>query len=246
MSGAAQGAKVVAMFIVVLIYIIIAIHFISEIHYYSCEEKISALIMASGIFPIGCALLMQSQKDEVPDFIRMHGLSHYYYYGLYFAFKPQEINGRLVMRIFFQNGYDAALNVTMLCQSPLVLFFIDSNLDPIMLEMTLPPGCFATADIPVAIPVELQGKKISYELSVRLCFPQENGKRILHRRGIHVRNSAIALDKIGRFFFHNGKHQPTKYRFIAPENVASSFTVPPKPHIECKWKLGDPMPSLET
>ena len=142
---------------------------------------------AVALLILGFLVKLQRRPDQAPDLLRERFGTYFNRDGFCFVFVVEARDSVCFLTTFYQNHRDVP-SAGQLALRPASGFFLTRpNLDTVTLNIDCEPGEFGYVQMPLRIPVKLQGKTQSFEVGASVTYPAGRGKRLRFHDGLFLR-----------------------------------------------------------
>jgi hypothetical protein len=198
------------------------------------------------VLAIAGFLKLHIRADAVPDYLHRKFRSYFNRGGFCFALQPAAVGGVGYLNVYFQNQQDAPL-IGRIALRPARGFFLGrAPLTPVAVEIRCESAGYGVAKVPIAVPLDLQGKKQSFEAGASAEYPSGKGPTLRFRDGIVLRANSdfknifgTALAVAGALTGVINYQSPAGMAIELPTGVAEEVPPDQRPEITTLWKLGD-------
>lgn len=198
-------------------------------------------------FALTIFLMIHFRPDAAKDFLGEKVGSRFFNRdGFCFALAVTERDGYAHLVVDFQNQFERACVGRVALRPARGFWMTRAQMDWIMLEIACPPAGFGVAMLPIAIPLELQGSRQSFDVGASAIYPEGKGKQLRFRDGIVIRSSAQFQNPMGDGLFIAGMatgqlvlSEPAKVTLDLPSGVETELPKALPLDLKVLWRLGD-------
>ena len=208
--------------------------------------RIGGLVTAC--LALGVILKLHFRADLEQDYLRMLNGNYFNRDGFCFTITSTEIDGCAFVVLHFQSQFDRPSTGRVAIRPARGFFLTRAKIDSINFEIDCPPGGYGFTRIPIPIPVELQGKRQSFEIGASVQYPEGKGRRIRFHDGTFLRANTNFGDSFGTALMVAGAatgtvvlSRPATATIEMPQGVAEDIGEFNATDVQQKtlWKLGD-------
>lgn len=204
------------------------------------------VLVLTAIGSVTTVFLLQARRDLVPDLLGQIHSSYFTTNGLCFSFRIASDDGVAQAIVDFQNQFDQPCRA-IIGLRPARKFFMNRNrIAHVLIPVECPSGGFGTSTVPIAIPLNIQGKRAQFEVGATVEFPKGKGKRLRFRNGIFLRANAKMKDPVSTAIVLAGlasgtliHFTPAKIKTLLPKSVSEYLPSAPRSSQEIHWKYDD-------
>ena len=150
--------------------------------------RIISLLFLS--LPLLVILKLHFRTDLVEDHLKRLFGTYFNRDGFCFSISARPVDGIAYLEAHFQNQYDKP-SIGKIAVRPARGFWMNrANLEMITFKIECAPAAFGVVRMPIPIPIELQGKRLSFEVGASVEYPQGKGRRLRFHDGLFLRTNA--------------------------------------------------------
>jgi hypothetical protein len=140
------------------------------------------------------------RRGPEPDYLREYFSSCWERGGLCFAFDVTYEDAEPKLEVHFQNRFDGPASARVALRPSLRLFG-RPRMEPIYVDFQCPPAGYDVVDVPLAVPDELRGKSVVFDVGADVRYPDGKGTAVRYREGICVRSDSQFRKRVGGVLF---------------------------------------------
>lgn len=193
------------------------------------EPGMTVLRIASpaiALLALAVFLRMHFRRDIEVDYLRELGGTYFNRSGLCFVPMITSNDGRTYLSVYFQNQYERPCHGRVSVRPARGFWMNRPNISPATFEIECGPGGFGFARQAIAIPRDIQGKTLPFEVGACAEYPQGRGRQLRFHDGILIRttldfsNSARALSVISLLVGIIYLSKPATAKLALPTDVS--------------------------
>jgi len=207
--------------------------------------RIGAPIVAA--LALALLLKLHFRVDVARDYLRDCTGTYFNREGFNFAFVATARDRVAYLVAYFQNQRDQPCIGRVVLRPARGFFLTRTDFEPIACEIACEPAAFGYVRLAIPIPVNLQGKRQTFEVGASAQFPDGKGQRLRFFDGVFLRtntdfgssfHSALAIVGVAAGTIVLTK--PATVTIELPAGVAPELPEDVPHEIVTLWRLGDP------
>ena len=141
---------------------------------------------------IGWILIREARRKEIlRDLLLETSPDYFEHDGVCFNFVPAVDRRIFWIKLFFQNRYERSCNARFVLRPHIRLTTGKQSFETIDIDVVVEGAAFGVVTIPIALPIEAQGKLIHCDVMSETSYPAGRGKLLRYRSGIQVGSPSL-------------------------------------------------------
>jgi hypothetical protein len=196
-----------------------------------------------GVLALAVLLKLQFRKDRAPDLLGELLGNYFNRAGFCFAFTVDATDGICRIHAYFQNQYERPCVGRVALRPGRGFFLTRVKIDTFVFEIPCDGGAFGVASLPISLPLQLQGKRQSFEVGASVEYPEGKGRRLRYRDGQFLRTNtnfgnafATALTVAGALGGQIVLSSPATVTLQLPNTAVEQAPEEAAPQLQTLWK----------
>lgn len=158
-------------------------------------EWVFRILFPSAAIGTAAALwLAGNRRSQVTDYMwQNHGNAYFTRNGFSFYIEPTVKDRTAFLRVYFQNQYNQFCKARIRLTPVRFWWGSKRNLGPFEMTIHCQGAEYNTAECPIQIPPQYQGRHHRFHIRCSVQYPNGYGKRLIYRKGIEVDDAVQSL-----------------------------------------------------
>lgn len=201
---------------------------------------------AVALLALALFLKLHLRPDIAYDYLRELGGSYFNRGGLCFLANVTAEGETAYLNIYFQNQYEGSCQGRISVRPGRGFWMKRPKVAPVTVEVDCGSGAFGRASQAIAIPHEIQGKTLRFEVGACAKYPKGRGRRLRFHDGVtlrttsHFSNSTRILTVAALFTGTLYSSGPATIEFNLPTDVSDQPPNDATTTVEILWQVGEP------
>ncbi|HTU26897.1 MAG TPA: hypothetical protein VMF30_15935 [Pirellulales bacterium] len=191
--------------------------------------------------------------SPAPDYLRHVSQPYFNRDGFCFVVRPRVHDGVCHLVVHFQNRWAGDCEARIALRPARGFWMVRPPAPPVVLNIECGGGAFGVALCPLALPKEVQGKELPFEVGACASFPEGKGYAVRESAGTALGTNSSHRTRVSPgaiaaiiFLGHLGgvvhlfSAKPGRLNLRLPREVAESLPPDVHPSAATLWQLGDP------